>query len=135
MKYEDLDECSLSEPKIWSCRENVLYSLLYDKQVCREDNFKSCVVKEYTVKNLLEPILVTTDEKNGFHFRTWFTLPKSSRQNRKIEPYKSVNTEYYLMNEIQLIGTVGGTLGLTIGFSFFGFITSITKEIINLKNT
>ena len=78
---------------------------------------------------------MTTDEKNGFHFRTWFTLPKSSRQNRKIEPYKSVNTEYYLMDGIQLIGIVGGTLGLTIGFSFFGFITSVNKGIINLKNS
>ena len=112
----------------------MLERLTYDKKVCREENFNLCVVKEYTIKDIFEPSL-TTDKQNGFHLKTWFNPPKSSRQNRKIEPYKSVNIEYYLMDGIQLIGIVGGTLGLTIGFSFFGFITSITKRIINLKNS
>ena len=42
-------------------------------------------------------------------------------------PHKTVFTEHYLLDEFQLIGTIGGTLGLMIGFSFVTCITSITN--------
>ena len=48
-------------------------------------------------------------------------------------PVKTVFTEYYLMEWLDLIGIIGGTLGLMIGFSFMGSVTSIVDMIFDFK--
>ena len=52
--------------------------------------------------------------------------PLSSGTYLESKPYKIVNNEYYLLDAMQIIGTIGGTLGLMTGFSFLGTIMSIT---------
>ena len=60
------------------------------------------------------------------------THPNSANDHIENKPYKDVFTEYYLFNELELIGAIGGTLGLMIGFSFMGSITSITEHVIRI---
>ena len=43
---------------------------------------------------------------------------------------KTVNTEFYILDEFQLISQIGGTLGLMIGFSFWGSFASILENVI-----
>ena len=39
--------------------------------------------------------------------------------------------EILIVDEISLIGTLGGSLGLFIGFSFFGYITTFLDVIVD----
>ena len=41
-----------------------------------------------------------------------------------LEPFKTVNVEYLEMTLMSLIGSVGGTLGMFVGFSFMGMLES-----------
>ena len=47
-------------------------------------------------------------------------LSKHTWQERYAHYFKTVRREYLLNNLISLIGTVGGTLGMFVGFSFIG---------------
>ena len=38
-----------------------------------------------------------------------------------------------MLSSLELVGTIGGTLGLMIGFSFMGSITTIAEFVIGLK--
>ena len=39
--------------------------------------------------------------------------------------------EILIVDEISLIGSLGGSLGLFIGFSFFGYITTLLDVIVD----
>ena len=68
---------------------------------------------------------------------------KTSSKRMKISPYEIFLTYVFPTNEIQvfkeylmfgindLIGTIGGHSGLFIGFSFYGFISTILDYIKN----
>ena len=61
---------------------------------------------------------------------------QESSHGRRINwPYKTVYEEYYQMDEFGLIGSVGGTLGMMIGFSFVSAITWTTDIVIAIKST
>ena len=62
-----------------------------------------------------------------------FIQPPTSSDLTLNSAYKTVLTEYYLLDDYALIGTIGGTLGLMIGFSFMGLITSFAEFIIGMK--
>ena len=47
-------------------------------------------------------------------------LPYSSKETRTNEPFKTSHEEYFIWNTFTFVGTVGGTLGLFLGFSFQG---------------
>ena len=49
--------------------------------------------------------------------------------------YTKVFEEYLIMNEMGLIGNVGGTLGMFIGFSFTGVIAFVISFFKHGKNT
>ena len=100
------------------------------KTVCRGDTIRSCVVKEYKVKDYDLP---QKDEGiNGYGIQMFIQPPTSSDLTLN-SAYKTVLTEYYLLDDYALIGTIGGTLGLMIGFSFMGFITSFVEFILSMK--
>ena len=43
---------------------------------------------------------------------------------------REINKEYLIYDTLSLIGTVGGTLGLFVGFSFYDFLVMITHFIL-----
>ena len=43
---------------------------------------------------------------------------------------REINKEYLIYDTLSLIGTVGGTLGLFVGFSFYDFLVMIIHFIL-----
>ena len=43
---------------------------------------------------------------------------------------REINKEYLIYDTLSLIGTVGGTLGLFVGFSFYDFLVMITHFVL-----
>ena len=67
-----------------------------------------------------------------FSYFCLFYPPLSSHGTRENRPLKTVYTERYILDELQLIGVLGGTFGLMIGFSFMGSIESISEFAFGL---
>ena len=49
-----------------------------------------------------------------------FGFPESSIDVRPSEPFKTIKTEYLVVSWMSLLGNVGGTLGIFVGFSLTG---------------
>ena len=126
-KFKDmeLNECNQTAEK--RCCKKALDSLV-EKDVCAT---KACLVREYKTKDYAPPEKFL-DSATGFFFQVYMTHPNSANDHIENKPYKDIFTEYYLFNELELIGAIGGTLGLMIGFSFMGSITSITEHVIRI---
>ena len=60
-------------------------------------------------------------------FKYGFDLPMSTQGERPAEPFKTVKREELVWTFANLVGTLGGWLGLLIGFSFAD-ITSWTTD-------
>ena len=142
VKFENLPICRRDiPPGEWKCREGELKKLFYSNHICESKIDRTCVVKEYKPESAYAEY--KQDWLNGYIFKLVnHGTPKSSRGlrvNYKV-PYKTVHSEFYSMDVFQFIGTIGGTLGLMIGFSFMGTITSFTDYTLSLmvsksKNT
>ena len=61
----------------------------------------------------------------GYEFET----PKYSRDIRSKAPHKTVKTEYVINTLVSLIGTVGGTMGMFVGFSIIGMFESLMAHL------
>ena len=59
----------------------------------------------------------TSGMGNGYSLRLNFGTPKSTIDTRSDMPFKTVKREYWIMSWLSLIGNVGGTLGMFVGFS------------------
>ena len=130
-RLKDIENCK--DEKVIDCKRKLLISLFHNDNVCPISKIsKACVIKEYRANDFAAPIRI--DGLNGFVFRVAMDPPTSSRDYKVSHPIKTLFTEYYLLTELQLIGTIGGTLGLMIGFSFMGSITSIADFISSLKS-
>ena len=100
----------------------MLKKIFLDPDECKPTRL--CQVKEFvTRQHQIDPLVPPLQE--GFTFDLKFGAPESSRGGRANAPYKTVHKEYYLITRTQLIGTVGGTMGMFIGFSFSGTLTWI----------
>ena len=128
-KFEDKETCNFTydflDPTTRTCKTEVMMSLNTKENVCKGDTKKSCVVQEYLVEDFVSEF----PTRNG-HFNVIFRVdsPKSPHGGLRMSlPHKTVYTEHYLLDEFQLIGTIGGTLGLMIGFSFVTCIKSTTN--------
>ena len=45
---------------------------------------------------------------------------------------RTVHDEVYILDDIGLLGSLGGSLGLFIGFSFYGYIANIIDILANI---
>ena len=84
---------------------------------------KTCVIRQYSAEVVDKKIVL--EWLNGFNFQLRLKSPASTNGHRLLKPYKTIRKEYYIMDIFQLIGSIGGTLGPMIGFSFIGSLTSI----------
>ena len=127
---QDLEYCNGTDDEQWRCNYNLLNSKIDD---CIDDTANSCLIKEYKPTDFQPPTRTTDqNDQNGFTFRIGFWGSKSSADKSR-EVYKSVFTEYYLLDGYTLIGNIGGTLGLMIGFSFMGAVTFLADLVIGIK--
>ena len=62
----------------------------------------------------------TFNLENCFIIEYRFEQPEWTRDQRSDEPFKTVHRELLTMSFMSLVGNVGGTLGMFIGFSFIG---------------
>ena len=104
---------------------------------------KTCTMKKFETKlDLKGDILYRRDKfgetpYNGYRIMYHFDLPSSTTDIRSEQPFKTVMREYYTMSLMQLIGNVGGTLGMFIGFSFIGasdwLLPKCSKIIVSIS--
>ena len=72
------------------------------------------------------------DYSPGFEFKYQFRVPESSNGERTRWPVKTVIQEHYLWTGETLLGNIGGSLGMFIGFSFTGVSASLFENLILL---
>ena len=82
---------------------------------------KSCKVKEFGVGKSFEPHYMCASSLNRLAFGYRFSQPLSG-DTRSISLHKTVKTEYLVNTRIAMVGTVGGTLGMFVGFSIIGLL-------------
>ena len=72
-------------------------------------------------------------EYSGQSEFSMFGLGNSIKFEYKFLPpqLKTVYKEYLIFDMVGVIGSVGGTLGMCIGFSFSGIISTISNLILN----
>ena len=106
-----------------NCFERLLMKIEEDqqehcKQSCRIMEFRT----EYDMRKSSK-----LDAKNKCSLEYKFALPQSSTNLRFRTPFKVVKTEYFVMSWMALVGTVGGTMGMFVGFSVFGTFEMVTQ--------
>ena len=82
---------------------------------------KSCSILQYSGKVQYKE---KYDDTHATEFKYRFAKPQSVK----------VHEEYLIYDEIGLIGSVGGTLGIFIGFSFSGVVTCVINIVQQVKN-
>ena len=100
-----------------ACQQKIIRALEHTQDIyCK----KTCNVKEYKreiKRNSFQP------EETLFQFEYRLSVPKATKGDRTMSPFKIVHEEY-LITWISLIGTVGGALGLFVSFSLTGTLES-----------
>ena len=126
-KFDDIPVCN--DTGLASCKSNALISLHRSEEVCKQNNDKLGVIKEFKIgqKNTFSHL------KNYFAFRILMYGPDSPKGGLRISHlYKEVSTETPTISTYQIIGTIGGTLGMMVGFSFFTCIEWIAPRLTPL---
>ena len=75
-----------------------------------------------------------TTTNNGYYDNSFavyfdFNVPESTKELRSDFASKSVYTENLLIMELSLVGNIGGTLGMLVGFSFIGLYEWILEAL------
>ena len=100
----------------WNCIYKIQEYLWYSI-TANETCPKSCSILQYTGNVVYEHKYQT--DKHSYKFAYLFNLPE------KVEVYE----EYLIYDVIGMIGSIGGTLGMCIGFSFTNMVTIIINFI------
>ena len=94
---------------------------------------KSCVLKEFICS---DPQTFPVNEPENFVLAYTFSVqqPISTPKNSGYKnPIKMVYSEYFIMSAMTLVGIVGGTFGMFIGFSFFDSTEWILTGVKQVK--
>ena len=81
-------------------------------------HLRPCHILEYSG----QPVLLRNQGGSWIMFEYKFLPPQ----------LKTVYKEYLIFDMVGVIGSVGGTLGMCIGFSFSGIISTISDLILNM---
>ena len=109
---------SLPEDQIPLCDNvvdlNCYHKVLQELKSTQQENCKKlCLAKEFKTMSRTS----TSGIGNGYSLRLNFGTPKCTIDTRSDMPFKTVKREYWIMSWLSLIGNVGGTLGMFVGFS------------------
>ena len=126
VRFVDFNECNSTDYVDMVCKHNALYFLLDSNDICKSDKGMPCQAKEYKWQEYHPPVLSKGNSSFSFHV---IMNSATSSIGRTSRPLKTVYNEKYAMDWLQLIGTIGGTLGMMTGFSFMGSVTSITEFV------
>ena len=85
----------------------------YCKKICNATEFK-------TIPDLERPLDGPGSGSDAIVISVKFGFPDSSIDVRPSEPFKTIKTEYLVVSWMSLLGNVGGTLGIFVGFSMTG---------------
>ena len=84
---------------------------------------------EYFVKNVEDNIRIS--DRTVFLMHYEISMAESTNTMWTDNFVKTVREEHYIMTDVGLIGTVGGTLGLFVGLSFLDMGTKMVTTITN----
>ena len=79
------------------------------------ESLKSCTIKNPKIKIQKYEVDNAEDVEDEFYFSIIV----------EIGAMRERQTEYFIYDTLSMVGTVGGTLGLFVGFSFYDFISMI----------
>ena len=79
------------------------------------ESLKSCKIKNPKIQILKYEVDNAEDVEDEFVFSIIV----------EIGAMRERQTEYFIYDTLSMVGTVGGTLGLFVGFSFYNFISMI----------
>ena len=96
------------------CYEDIMGKLKetqekYCKKLCHSKEFKTQLKSE---KRLFEVY------EGHYTLLLEFGTPHASLDLRSTRPVKFIMKEYFIVNGMSLVGNIGGTLGMFVGFSF-----------------
>ena len=116
-----------------SCYHEIIQHLKLDHENhCK----KTQNVKEFKIEALKGGRNTTNDPKPEENYKIIeykFSVPLFMEDHRPEEPFKTVMTEYFVTTGLSLVGNVGGTLGMFIGFSFLGtaeWLLNVAEAVI-----
>ena len=77
------------------------------------ESLKSCTVKTPKIKDIIDEVDENVEDEFTFDIIV------------EIGAFRERQIEYFIYDTLSMVGTVGGTLGLFVGFSFYDFIGMI----------
>ena len=77
------------------------------------ESLKSCRFKTPKIKDIIDEVYENVEDEFTFEI----VVEIGATRERQIE--------YFIYDTLSMVGTVGGTLGLFVGFSFYDFICMI----------
>ena len=126
---------SLPETRLPICKNNLekaCYANVLKQLMSNQENYckRLCFVKEY--KFALKEAPGLTEKSNDFVLNYKFASPPASRNLRSWMPVKTVKREYLVVTFKSLVGSIGGTLGMFVGFSFIGTAEKLIEYLLKL---
>ena len=129
--YSQLPKCMIPALKTVYNLSNVKRNMSECKTLRSHSNAPWAMMVGRT-KKCLEPCEILEYHSNMYKSRTWDNNTNKITMTVFFNSYDvSVQEEYLIYGEVDLVGIIGGNLGLFIGFSFSGFINEIINSIAN----
>ena len=79
------------------------------------ESLKSCTIKNPKIKDIKSEVDNAEDVEDEFIFDIIVEIGATRERQ----------TEYFIYDTLSMVGTIGGTLGLFVGFSFYDFISML----------
>ena len=79
------------------------------------ESLKSCTIKNPKIKDIKSEVDNAEDVEDEFIFDIIVEIGATRERQ----------TEYFIYDTLSMVGTIGGTLGLFVGFSFYDFISMV----------
>ena len=102
---------------------------------CNFDAMQMCYFSQNTTRNCLDPCEVEIYSDNNFVLARRTDKHNMSLALKFESMAVEVSEEYLVYDFANFIGTLGGSLGLFIGFSYTGFIGSIIDFLLDKFQT